>query len=110
MKRVVYLFGVMCLALMTLHLWQWALALQERGDLLAEQNRLRIELAQGEARYRGLMQMTTDSCQGTLQEVALRLGLDEHKDSFEVARALNGAKSMRGVGGPKKGGRRAPKR
>lgn len=93
------MFLVLCLVAVGYHTWQWGLAQQERGDLLAEQSRLQGELAKGEARYSALLGTVTSTCQDSLQGVAFRLGLDPREDTFEVMQAVAGAEVMRGMGG-----------
>jgi hypothetical protein len=98
--RAAYLFLVLCLMAVTYHAWQWGLAQEERGDLLAEQSRLNQEIAQQEAKYSALLNTVTRTCQDSLQTVALRLGLDPNQDSFEVMQANAGAEVMGdGLGG-----------
>jgi hypothetical protein len=98
--RAACLFLVLCLVAVVYHTWQWGLAQQERGDLLAEQSRLNQEIGRQEARYSVLMSTVTRTCQDSLQTVAYRLGLTPSEDSFEVMQATVGAEVMgSGMGG-----------
>ena len=97
--RAAYLFTILLLLTAFYFTYRWGLVQQEKVDLLIKQNQLRVELYNQVVRYEGLLQNLADSCQSTLFDVSLRLGLLPYQKSFNTMYVVNQSKVFDGTGG-----------
>ena len=108
--RIFLLFLLLCASALCFYTWQWGLGQQEHAQLLAEQSRLRGELAEGERRFSELTFYTTKTCQQVLGDMLARLGIDPSHEGIGVVQANAGLKAG-GIGGglPVAGGKKGGK-